>query len=127
MCLLWLIVCQTKQPRRNSHLDKSIRRAIVTPMKIKNARKPRKQYSYRSFMPWPENQQRLELAGQLGLNVSEILNEALQQRFDDIVKAKAKDIEAKARTVDAAMKKWCAVQGSNLRPPPCQGDALPLS
>ncbi len=24
-------------------------------------------------------------------------------------------------------KKWCAVQGSNLRPLPCEGSALPLS
>ena len=25
------------------------------------------------------------------------------------------------------LEKWCAVQGSNLRPLPCQGSALPLS
>ena len=25
------------------------------------------------------------------------------------------------------LEKWCAVQDLNLRPPPCQGDALPLS
>ena len=35
-------------------------------------------------MPWPENEQRLALASRLGLNVSEILNEALEQRVDDV-------------------------------------------
>jgi hypothetical protein len=61
----------------------------------------KKQYKYRSFVPWPENEKRLEKAQTLGLNMSEILNEALEQRFDDILKQKSKRIQAALVAVPA--------------------------
>ena len=36
------------------------------------------------FRPWPENKKRLELAEQIGLNISELLNETLKNSFDDV-------------------------------------------
>ena len=65
-------------------------------------------------MPWPENEQRLALASRLGLNVSEILNEALEQRFDDILKIKASTLEKQARTLNEEMKKM--VRGAGFEP-----------
>lgn len=35
----------------------------------------------RSFRPWPENQERLESARELGFNVSELLNELLEKHL----------------------------------------------
>ncbi|MCW5554464.1 MAG: hypothetical protein KIS67_20190 [Verrucomicrobiae bacterium] len=44
----------------------------------------------RTFRPWPENQERLEFAEKVGLNVSEVINEVLQKHLK-------KDLEAKTR------------------------------
>ncbi len=33
----------------------------------------------RAFRPWPENEERLEFADKLGLNVSELINEILKE------------------------------------------------
>ncbi len=47
----------------------------------------------RAFRPWPENQERLEYAEKLGLNLSELINEALKRELRDqiqrVVKQKA--------------------------------------
>jgi hypothetical protein len=50
-------------------------------------------YTQRNFRPTPENQRRLELAQNLGLNVSEIINEVLTMKFDDVLKQKSKRIQ----------------------------------
>lgn len=34
---------------------------------------------FRSFRAWPENQERLEFAEKVGLNVSELINEILRE------------------------------------------------
>ena len=36
----------------------------------------------RNFRPWPENQERLELADQIGFNVSELINEVLRDHLN---------------------------------------------
>jgi post-segregation antitoxin (ccd killing protein) len=46
----------------------------------------------RSFKPWPENQERLELADKLGINVSELINEALQRAARKIMEEKTKQL-----------------------------------
>jgi hypothetical protein len=48
----------------------------------------------RNFRPWPENQKRLELAQSLGLNVSELLNEAFAAKFDDLLKIRKNKLQA---------------------------------
>jgi post-segregation antitoxin (ccd killing protein) len=53
----------------------------------------------RNFRPWPDNQERLELAEKLGLNVSELINEVLQKNIARHLEQKAKQIrEALAPT-----------------------------
>lgn len=47
---------------------------------------------YRSFRPTPENQERLEFAERLDLNVSELINEALQRSAKEIIEKKAKKL-----------------------------------
>lgn len=36
----------------------------------------------RAFRPWPENQERLELADRIGFNVSELINEVLRDHLN---------------------------------------------
>jgi hypothetical protein len=55
----------------------------------------------RTFRPWPENQKRLELADNLGLNVSEVINEVLRDRFDDVLKRKSRKIQEALQAVPA--------------------------
>ena len=55
----------------------------------------------RNFRPWPKNQKRLELASNLGLNVSEIINEVIDAKFDDVLKQKSKKIQAALQAVPA--------------------------
>jgi hypothetical protein len=52
-----------------------------------------KKYRPVSFQPWPENERRLELAGEIGLHVSELLNEAVKSTFDDLLKKKSRKIQ----------------------------------
>jgi post-segregation antitoxin (ccd killing protein) len=47
---------------------------------------------YRSFRPTPVNQERLELADRLGINVSELINEALEKAAKQIIEAKTKKL-----------------------------------
>lgn len=56
---------------------------------------------YRSFRPWPENQKRLELADRLGLNVSEIINEVVEERFEAVLKQKSRKIQEALEAVPA--------------------------
>lgn len=43
---------------------------------------------HRTFRPWPKNQERLELADKLGINVSELINEALDKAGRKIIEEK---------------------------------------
>ena len=46
----------------------------------------------RAFRPWPENQERLELADRIGLNVSELINEVLKKHLPAEMRTKADKI-----------------------------------
>ena len=46
----------------------------------------------RTFRPWPENQERLEFADKIGVNVSELINEVLKKHLDPHLETKAKKI-----------------------------------
>ena len=46
----------------------------------------------RTFRAWPENEERLEFAEKIGLNVSEIVNEALTKTLRATIDTKAKKI-----------------------------------
>ena len=46
----------------------------------------------RSFRPSPKNQERLEFADRIGLNVSELINEVLEKHFKALMEAKARNI-----------------------------------
>ena len=48
--------------------------------------------SFRAFRPWDKNQERLEFAGKLGLNVSELINEVLDKHLVSTMEGKAKKI-----------------------------------
>lgn len=53
----------------------------------------------RSFQAWPENEQRLAIASRLGINVSEIINEALSANLEKTLQKKFKEIEAEMKMV----------------------------
>ena len=46
----------------------------------------------RTFRPWPENQERLKFAEKLDLNVSEVINEVLQQNLKHHLESKTKKL-----------------------------------
>jgi len=46
----------------------------------------------RAFRPWPKNQERLELADRLGLNVSELINELLEKHGKPVIEQKVKKL-----------------------------------
>jgi hypothetical protein len=46
--------------------------------------------SQRGFRAWPENEERLEFAEEIGLNVSEVINEVLQNHLKETLEAKTK-------------------------------------
>ncbi len=46
----------------------------------------------RSFKAWPENEERLEFAGKIGLNVSEVINESLSKVLKVTIDTKAKKV-----------------------------------
>ena len=52
-----------------------------------------KRYVPRNFRPWPEVQKRLEFANEVGLNVSEIINEVLLKHSKPIIEEKIKKIQ----------------------------------
>jgi hypothetical protein len=54
-----------------------------------------------TFRPWPENQKRLELASRIGINVSELINEVLEQKLDDALKRKSKQIQNELNAIPA--------------------------
>lgn len=47
---------------------------------------------HRTFRPTPKNQERLELADRLGINVSELINESLEKTAKSIIEAKTKKL-----------------------------------
>jgi len=49
---------------------------------------------YRSFMPRPENEQRLAMASRLGINISEIINDALAASLEKQLQQKFKSIQS---------------------------------
>ena len=49
-------------------------------------------YPQRNFRPWKENQERLELADRIGFNVSELINEVLQEHLPQHMRTKAEKI-----------------------------------
>ena len=54
-------------------------------------------YAQRTFRPWRENQERLAFAAQqLGLNISEVINEVLQENL-------RRHLETKSRKLRAAL------------------------
>lgn len=54
-----------------------------------------------TFRPWPDNEKRLELASEIGLNVSELLNEAVRDTFDELLKKKSRKIQHALEKVPA--------------------------
>jgi len=44
----------------------------------------------RNFKPWPENQERLEFADKLGLNVSDVINEVLKENLKPHLETKSR-------------------------------------
>ena len=54
-----------------------------------------------TFRPWPENEKRLKLASEIGLSVSELMNEAVQKAFDGILKQKEEKIRQSRRLTPA--------------------------
>ena len=46
----------------------------------------------RNFRPWPKNQERLDLADKLGINVSELINEALEKTAKKIIEERTKTL-----------------------------------
>lgn len=46
-----------------------------------------------TFRPNAENEKRLELAQNLGLNMSDILNEVMELKFEDVLKRKSLKIQ----------------------------------
>ena len=46
----------------------------------------------RNFRPWPQNQERLELADKLGINVSELINESLEKAARKIIEDKTRKL-----------------------------------
>ena len=47
---------------------------------------------HRTFRPWPQNQERLDLADKLGINVSELINESLDRAARKIIEEKTKKL-----------------------------------
>ena len=46
----------------------------------------------RTFRAWPENQERLEFAEKIGLNVSEVVNEVLEKYLKPTLEQKTKKL-----------------------------------
>jgi hypothetical protein len=59
----------------------------------------RAKYKYRSFMPWPENEQRLADAKRLGINVSELINEVLNERLETALRGKTEKLQKELNMV----------------------------
>ena len=56
-----------------------------------------KKAGHRTFRPTAKNQERLEFAEKLDLNVSELINEALQMSFKQIIETKARKLREALR------------------------------
>ena|GEM_PF-2832267 len=61
-----------------------------------------KRYQQRNFRPSPKNLERIQIAQSLGLNVSELINLALEDRFDAILQEKSRRLEKALKVVRGA-------------------------
>lgn len=71
-------------------------------MKQNTERTPKsqpKKYRVCNFRPSPKNEERIDAAMELNLNVSEIINEALEREFDSLLREKANKIQARLKMV----------------------------
>ena len=68
---------------------------------------PYKRKPLRAFQAWPENEKRLAIASQLGINISELINEALQANLE-------KALQVKMKKMETALK---MVRGGGFEPP----------
>ena len=58
-----------------------------------------KRKQMRSFQAWDENEKRLAIASRVGINVSEIINEALQKSLEGVLKAKFDELQNELKMV----------------------------
>ena len=61
-----------------------------------------KRYQQRAFRPTPQNLARIELAQSIGLNVSAIINQVLEERFEAVMQEKARQVEKALKVVRGA-------------------------
>jgi hypothetical protein len=86
----------------HKNVDFYVSHAIVAPSAVTQPKEQTvKRYKQWSFRPTPDNEKRLELAGSIGLNVSELLNEAVEETFDSLLKKKSKQIQSVLEKVPA--------------------------
>ena len=58
-----------------------------------------KRNKQRNFRPSPANAKRLDIASRLGLNVSELINEVLEERLDYALNQKSRALVAELKMV----------------------------
>ena len=64
---------------------------------------------YRSFMPRPENEQRLALASRLGINISELINDSLAANLEKQLQEKLKALQTELASADTTFtREWLA-------------------
>ena len=61
-----------------------------------------KRYQQRAFRPTPANEKRMEMAQSIGLNVSAIINQVLEERFEAVMQEKARQVEKALKMVRGA-------------------------
>ena len=66
----------------------------------------------RIFKPWPQNQERLEIAGNLGLNVRELINEALERTAKKLIEDVAMADNSEAKELTQQIKEATAELGA---------------
>ena len=69
---------------------------------------PIKKYPYRPFRPWPEVETRLAAAQEVGINVSELINEILKDNVEAALAKKSKQLQTKLAKM---------VRGGGFEPP----------
>ena len=67
-----------------------------------NTQPVEKRYHQRNFRPSPANEKRIELAQSLGLNVSQLINQVLEERFDAVLEEKSIRLEKALKVVRGA-------------------------
>jgi NTP pyrophosphatase (non-canonical NTP hydrolase) len=66
---------------------------MKTNQTVRNQVKAAQKRVTRTFQPWDENEQRLSMASRLGINVSELINETLRGKLDEILNQKTKQLQ----------------------------------